>query len=527
MRNKRNENYKKSKENQRKIAKNKELESIKKLAYQNASRAIVEIGKYLEKYPSDSFGKCVYADILVSLHKEQIAEKIYKELIEEETPNMYTAMVQLASLYKKQKQNELAEKYFNKAIEESPYEEHLAIIELARIYIESGKYEEAESILNKIEIKKEARDLELAKLKLLQEKYSEAEILLSKIPRVPSENFNRNVVKEKGKLAAAMGDYEMAEFYFSQILDGPKNNTYNETVLEWIHLELQRNNNRKAKELCQNLLNRNITMRGEIYVILGQISEQEGKIEEAREYYKRVINGEEKSRQWKGYFYGGMLEKDQQNYEIALQLLEKSQVPATHKKMLITQKIITNIKLKRFTEADRLTEEMIESNLADENDKTYRAFRITLDRELGQKPSITSMMNYSETQNANYSLQLAKEHIKKQHMSEKETKGQITKGIEIEELLCYVADKITLENLSRVEIMDHYVIEYPGVGYTRDGETSDHLRVVTLPNTKQIITMFPEKKSIVESTKKETVRPVQKRLSQIDKFNARYGIKNN
>ena len=57
--------------------------------------------------------------------------------------------------------------------------------------------------------------------------------------------------------------------------------------------------------------------------------------------------------------------------------------------------------------------------------------------------------------------------------------------------------------------------------------STDCLKVVCLPNTQNIITMYPtiigseeqEKKEIIEEKPKHKVR---KRLSQIEKFNAKY-----
>ena len=38
--------------------------------------------------------------------------------------------------------------------------------------------------------------------------------------------------------------------------------------------------------------------------------------------------------------------------------------------------------------------------------------------------------------------------------------------------------------------MDIYIMEYPNVG-TVNGESVNYIKVITLPNTKQIITLFP------------------------------------
>ena len=39
--------------------------------------------------------------------------------------------------------------------------------------------------------------------------------------------------------------------------------------------------------------------------------------------------------------------------------------------------------------------------------------------------------------------------------------------------------------------MDVYSVDYPNVGETDDGQPLNHFRIVAVPNTKDIITMYP------------------------------------
>ena len=63
----------------------------------------------------------------------------------------------------------------------------------------------------------------------------------------------------------------------------------------------------------------------------------------------------------------------------------------------------------------------------------------------------------------------------------------------------------------------------------KDEDTSEiinQLEVVTLPGTKDILTMYPRKgtDAFLDETEKPEQGPT-KRLSQIDKFNKKYGLK--
>ncbi len=88
-------------------------------------------------------------------------------------------------------------------------------------------------------------------------------------------------------------------------------------------------------------------------------------------------------------------------------------------------------------------------------------------------------------------------------------------------------------------ITDLYYFYYPNIGYV-NGEKTNYMKVITIKGTTNIINAMPcyfarsrvmnnyfqiKKKYIIEPDEIEESSPRVKKLSQIEKFNARYGIK--
>lgn len=73
-------------------------------------------------------------------------------------------------------------------------------------------------------------------------------------------------------------------------------------------------------------------------------------------------------------------------------------------------------------------------------------------------------------------------------------------------------------------LLDEYILTVPNVGYGPTG-AADKIKVLCLPNTDSIITMYPINQSVSKPAEEERPKAAIKRMSQIEKFNARYGKK--
>lgn len=122
-----------------------------------------------------------------------------------------------------------------------------------------------------------------------------------------------------------------------------------------------------------------------------------------------------------------------------------------------------------------------------------------------------------------YSKERAIEHIKK-HQQE-ESKERFAYDFNIESVYYYLRNILPLENKwLRNGMYNFYLIKYPNVGYSNDKRV-DFLEVVTLIDSNDIITMYPEiaKEGYYHFALEEREEALNlKRVSQIDKFNKKY-----
>lgn len=141
---------------------------------------------------------------------------------------------------------------------------------------------------------------------------------------------------------------------------------------------------------------------------------------------------------------------------------------------------------------------------------------------------------YSIRQIKNYDINEAIEHIKRHTngFNYYEECGNFNDDIDIKELVYYTREKIENMEPSYFNVFDNYVIEYPNVGTYGDIKL-DYVEAIVVPNTKNIITMYPvASENIFSKTyngnnkieeENNYTKSKRKRKSQIDKFYERYG----
>ena len=131
--------------------------------------------------------------------------------------------------------------------------------------------------------------------------------------------------------------------------------------------------------------------------------------------------------------------------------------------------------------------------------------------------------SYSESQTINYDEKKAIEHIIDHHILN-ESFSSFNEEINIESLFHDVKTRLDEGVVFYCDTFDRYILKYDNIGY-EDEKVINQLEIITIPNTKNIITMYPSKNIPnydLEEEDKE-VKKAPKRLSQIDKFNLRYG----
>lgn len=141
---------------------------------------------------------------------------------------------------------------------------------------------------------------------------------------------------------------------------------------------------------------------------------------------------------------------------------------------------------------------------------------------------------YLVNQYKNYDKKMAIKHICINHLNNKKSKNDymfFKDKEEIEELLEKVEKRIekNAQKEQRLDVVDYYNFKCENIGISQAGYT-DILKVVTIKNTNNIITMYPIKKESaviineLEEAREYTSGKIRKRTSQIDKFKQKYKI---
>lgn len=173
--------------------------------------------------------------------------------------------------------------------------------------------------------------------------------------------------------------------------------------------------------------------------------------------------------------------------------------------------------------------------MLDECPKLGKASRKQIEFYLKYKLNILTdedgkFKTYFYQQLLNYDSTEAIKHIKL-HLDENDTKkihSCYNENLNIDKLFEEIQLKIANLSPYKSTLVDKYNIEYDYNIGSIDNIQTNFIRVITILNTKDIITMYPILKEMEESNliEEDYLKVKQiKRESQIDKFNKKYGLK--
>lgn len=154
-----------------------------------------------------------------------------------------------------------------------------------------------------------------------------------------------------------------------------------------------------------------------------------------------------------------------------------------------------------------------------------------------KKLGILSLNDYKKSQEkyifsqvVSYNEENAISHIKK-HISSSDCVSltQFDSCFPLEEVYFKLRDMLPLNDRIYSDIITNLqIFRYDAIGRV-NSKLVDYLAVVTLKDSNEIITMYPyenrERRECIDLTPKNQDAPKAKRMSQIDKFNQRYGKK--
>ena len=510
------------------------LEQIKRLIMsRNYRMAQIELENYHNKYPNDE--EAIFYDALLlksriideqETKKEELEDAfdIFFDIYEKKGIMSYNALYEMGRIRAFQNDFDCAISCFSKLLKESPYENNeFAAIALAKLYWKKGQTRKAKEVLKKEQRKTNNKYivLELAKIEFKVNNKKEAKKLIETLPKEES-NFYRKVLCLKGRIAAQEKNYKQALTYLKESLGTKKDLIYWSAILEMAKIYEKENRIEEALELCLCLKNHQQAFDGELTITLGSIYERLGRKDDARNCYQEIAEGTSISFINRAYLKLGQLEMRDHNYKEAKKWLTM----LAESKLLLSINAYLNLAYIAIREEDydtcyQLIEKATKLELNKELQKSLEKIKLYADIKTKKKISKENM-SYSEQQMLNYSEKKAIDYIKKHHTEN--ASQEFLSEVKIEDIFYSSKEKIKLITPNISCLTDNYTLTMPNIGYD-NGMVTNQIKVICLPNTDSIISIYPtSEEDITEEvieTKKTKKKTIQ-RKSQIEKFNAKY-----
>ena len=422
-------------------------ELTKKGKYKDATQILRQIN---QNEPNDNIVKFELAKLLAkNKYTKGEAEKIFKELINIGSPNDRTyAMLELGRLYASIGKTNEAEKSFKELL--NTQNRTYAMLELGRLYASIGKTNEAEKSFKEL-LNTQSRTyamLELGRLYASIGKTNEAEKSFKELLNTQSRTY---ALLELGRLYASIGKTNEAEKSFKElIISNAQNRTYAMLELGRLYASIGKTN--EAEKSFKELLN--TQSRTYALLELGRLYASNGNEKLARKIFLEILTLE--------------------NNEYA-----------------IKQLIYLDIKNNNLEE---ILDLLMKLSIQDKEDKEYHMIKSYVLYKLGKKEKIEAK-NYYTQQLMNYDEYAALEHIKK-HLDENENKRLHTvfdSSIDLQQLFEQAKEKIKVINPTEFTIVEKYIICFEEDIGISEGEKVKTIEVITIPHTKNILTMYPIK----------------------------------
>ena len=482
------------------------LKSIKQLDETGrCEKAMHEMLQYMEKYPENVYGKYQYGKMLMKRGDLASAKEVLEDLVWLQSENMYSCLIVLGRIAELEGKLDEARKYYERAQNCNKYNDSKALLCLAELERLDGFPQSALGLIEKSPMRSPHIQIMISRCLIDMGKYDMAEKGLSSI-EVQKADENRKILIGKGKIYAGIGKYPDAEECFQQARFGEMTNNrkpvkdkiYYAATLELAILAGSMRNYDEQLSYCRELSEANQSFHGDVDLLFANAYIARGDYQIARKHLEKAIIASSYSIKIAATFKLGALHLLAEEYDSAKQVLldtiEQSKRPpricyAMLIKILYTQG--------EYDKAREYLAAIKEKDRYIEDDSTFYKLELLLDKAQGNKlPSREDNLEYAERQLVQYSREEALEKIKDCHTRNPQ-KGisMFSEMKDVESIFEEV--KLQLDPKTQLSIgtaMDEYEIEYPEVGFL-DGKILNHIRVVTIPGTKDIITMYPCRQS--------------------------------
>lgn len=351
-------------------------------------------------------------------------------------------------------------------------------------------------------------DKDIKKL-LCRGKIKEAYTALLKITS-DDEKLNRYLNMKKATLASQCGYLFLADFFLILAKEGlPKNSQYYDIIGEEAKIALRAKEYERVIACCEESLGASKDRNGVIYLTLGHAQAELEMYDEALESYRlalKTTNGKDIRRATNFsraalYFALG----DFVSAEVAIKSCISEEDTISDKSINLLMNIY--FKQEKYQEAEKFLRTVKISNPKINYDE---GIDVIIAQKLGKALPPQKSTKHHISQLRNYDKEDALEHIRSHHEYQEDKTGTFAKNINIDELFEEVKLLMSEDAMIYTDILDTYEIVYPNVGFDTENNPVDILRIVTVPDTKNIITMYPSGKKTIKPRKKGNVKTKHK-----------------
>ena len=496
-----------------------------------------QIDEYINKYSYNCYIKHQLGKLSMKEENFEQAKEYFLMNIENDEDNKYYSMYEMGRIAYFEYDYDNAEYYFKQIVESNHKDKTYAMVELGKVYYSQCKLKEAEEIFLKVINNKSVYNnvngkhnnscdfakIELAEIYLHHNKLNLATQYLESIKN-PEVIIKYNIIR--GQIESQKGNIEEAKKIFlyeinKKVLDitakyelskielmeknhqksielasqvvNSSDPLHDEAMLIIISNYIELNELEKAKMLIYELLERSPKNINSVYLNMGKICLYEKKYDEAKKYFSKVSS------------------KSKRNYQYAK-----------------IEEIYLAIREENLEEVQAIFNTLDKNEICGNLMSKYLLIETYLDSKVNN--NIKNSNCYIGNLIYNYDINLVIEHIEKHKYEDKSKKFHtiFSSDIDIYELYNYALENINKDNLIIKQFMDVYLLKYENAGYYKD-KTYNYIKVVTLPNTKEIITIYPSDKESIYIDSEQEIKVEENvkikqivRESQIDKFNKKY-----
>lgn len=461
------------------------LDSLKEMyKLHDYSKVYPELIEYVNKYPNDDYGKFLLGNVYLRQEQYDEAEKTLETIIDCKSKIKYQVYLLLANVYSNQKKNKLSYEMIDRFLE-GPYRDVNQMVILSKTYINLKDSKKALETVNSISKEKEKNiglnlSVDLADIYSKLGLIDKSEAILDRI--VFGNKSNRLIlqmssIKERNeKYSEALGLIH----YVIDTIDSTDINYFNVKIKE-CELLIKRHELDTAINNCYKLLLDNKADKDLVYLTLGDAYLEKNSYQEAKESYETVLKSESNDNRVEALYKLAHLSDISNHLDDALLyddiLIEEK---TKYKTEALFNKVFINIRKEEYEEAYSILKK-VKNVITNDEYMGYRIALVYLNKVLGLEQEELDNYSYTEKQIMDYSDELCLHHV----IDHRKISGAFSNNINVEDLIINTKEKLTKDNICHGDFFDIYEIDYKNIG-----DNKDRYRVVAIPNTKDIITMY-------------------------------------